>query len=275
MKDKTNKKSEKNYLAKMGKRARDENCSEINDRRRNVGPNLSFAGAEAYKLLRTNLMLSMSADIPCKVIGVTSALRGEGKSTTSTNLAYSLAEAGLRVMLVEADMRLPFIAKTLKIEEKPGLSNFLSGQVQFKDAVRSSVLKNTLYVLPAGDTPPNPSELLGSELMGKAIESLSQTFDYLILDLPPITAVSDGLAISNLLTGMIVVVRENYCDQRSLNDAMRQLEFLDVKLLGFVVNGSDTRSKSYGNYSARKGNYGYYRQPDAGQKKSAASPDVK
>lgn len=257
--------SDKNFDRdpRSAKRSKAENAA-VSERRKNIGPNLNFAGAEAYKTLRTNLMLSLSADISCKVIGMTSALRGEGKSTTSINLAFTLAEASQRVLLIEADMRIPYMARTLNITEKPGLSNFLAGQVAFKDVVRSGVLCELLYVVPAGDVPPNPSELIASPMMEKTIEGLKQSFDYIIIDLPPIGAVSDGLAISRLLTGMVVVVRENYCDKRELGDAMRQLDYLKVKMLGFVVNASESRAKNYKKYGS---NYGYYEKPSETMKK--------
>ena len=125
---------------------------------------LSFAASEAYKLLRTNLQFSLS-DKPCKIIGMTSSLRGEGKSTTAVNLAYTIAESGKRVLLVDGDMRLPTVHSKLGLVGAPGLSNVLAGLCEDKDALRVSKYFNNWYIMPAGDIPPNPSELLGSEHM--------------------------------------------------------------------------------------------------------------
>ncbi len=217
-----------------------------------IGAKLNFAVSEAYKLLRTNLIFSMTNESKCKIIGITSALSGEGKSTTAINLAYTIAEADKKVLLMEADMRIPVAAGLLELEKTPGLSHVLAGVSQLKDAIVSSVLQNTLSVLPAGEIPPNPSELLSSKRMVTVLSELSESFDYIIVDLPPITAVSDGLAISKLLSGMVVVVRQNYCDQHALSETMRQMEFLKVKVLGFVMNYAETKKKRY-----KKNSYGY------------------
>lgn len=197
---------------------------------------LNFASQEAYKLLRTNLMFSTCDEEKCKIIGLTSALRGEGKSTTAINLSYVLAEANKKTLLIEADMRLPRIQRLLQFQETVGLSNVLAGVNKLKEAIRCGVFWDTLSILPSGEIPPNPSELLSSMKMKHILSTLAEDYDYIIIDLPPITAVSDGLAISTLLSDMIVVVRPDYCDRHALADAMRQMEFLNVKILGFVMN---------------------------------------
>ena len=197
---------------------------------------LNFASQEAYKLLRTNLMFSTCDEEKCKIIGLTSALRGEGKSTTAINLSYVLAEANKKTLLIEADMRLPRIQRLLQFQETVGLSNVLAGVNKLEEAIRRGVFWDTLSILPSGEILPNPSELLSSMKMKHILSTLAEDYDYIIIDLPPITAVSDGLAISTLLSGMIVVVRPDYCDRHALADAMRQMEFLNVKILGFVMN---------------------------------------
>ncbi len=230
---------------------------------RMIGDKLSFAAAEAYKLLRTNLNFSLPDEGGCKVIGVTSALRGEGKSTTSVNIAYTMAQTGKRVLLLEADLRLPTIAKRLKIEPKPGISNLLVGQCTGNEVVQESGLLRNLRVITAGDVPPNPAELLGSRQMESVIRAMSGVFDVIIVDLPPVNIVSDALIVSNLLNGMVVVVRQNYCSQGDLAEVVRQLEFAKSKILGFVMTGSDIQQKSYkryGNYRRDK-TYGYGKRP--------------
>ena len=197
---------------------------------------LNFASQEAYKLLRTNLMFSTCDEEKCKIIGLTSALRGEGKSTTAINLSYVLAEANKKTLLIEADMRLPRIQRLLQFQETVGLSNVLAGVSKLEEAIRRGVFWDTLSILPSGEIPPNPSELLSSMKMKHILSTLAEDYDYIIIDLPPITAVSDGLAISTLLSGMIVVVRPDYCDRHALPDTMRQMEFLNVKILCFVTN---------------------------------------
>ena len=241
------------------KQSKSQRFTSISDRRKRIGPKLGFGASEAYKLLRTNLIFSMADEAECKVIGVTSALRGEGKSTSSINLAYSLAEGGKHVLLLEADMRIPVLAAILRLNEKPGLSHVLAGISPLNDAVRESTMHPGLFVLTAGEIPPNPAELLSSARMEQVIAALVPAFEYIIVDLPPVNAVSDGLAVSKLLTGMVVVVRQNYCDQASLAEAMRRMELLEVKLLGFVLNAAETtekRYKKYG-YKYKSSKYGY------------------
>ena len=245
-------------LNKKKNKGGQDSANSLHEQRKIVGRQLNFAASEAYKLLRTNLIFSMSDENKCKVIGITSALRGEGKSTTSINIAFSLAETQKRVLLIEADMRIPVVAKLLRFNQRMGLSNVLAGVCGLSDVISESNVEGRPYILPAGEVPPNPAELLSSEKMKKVITTLSEHFDYIIVDLPPITAVSDGLAISKLLSGMIVVVRQNYCDQHALADAMRQMDFLQVKVLGFVMNCVETKQRAYKKYGYKySSNYGY------------------
>ncbi len=225
---------------------------EAQDRREFIGDKLNFASSEAYKLLRTNLMFSLSDENECKVIGVTSTMPGEGKSTTALNLAYTIAQSGKMTLLIEADMRLPVVSKTLSINPTPGLSNVLAGLNTLSEAVRDSRLHKKLGIMPAGEIPPNPSEMLASKRMEKIVAALAKNFEYIIIDLPPVSAVSDSLTVAPLLSGMLMVVRQNYCDQRSLAAAMRQMEYMQIKILGFVLNGSEPPEKRY-----KKGGRGY------------------
>ena len=221
------------------------------------GAGLSFAAAEAYRLLRTNILFALPDEGSCRVIGVTSALGGEGKSTTSLNLAYTLAEAGKRTLLVEADMRLPTIARRLGLEKGYGLSHLLAGLCAGEEAVRESGLKELLRVLPSGDIPPNPSELLGSAQMRASLAALSKDFDFILLDLPPIGEVSDALVVSQLTNGMLLVVRQNYATRAAVAEAMRQLQYAQAKVLGFVLTCAGGHGGKYGTYRKRGLGYGY------------------
>lgn len=212
---------------------------------RTVGKGLSFAAAEAYKLLRANLAFSLPDNGKCKVIGVTSSLRGEAKSTTAVNLAYTLAETGKRVLLMEGDMRLPVLTKRLRVAKAPGLSDLLAGHSNGNDVLQNSGLLNNMKVITAGTTPPNPAELLDSDRMQITLQTMRDYFDVVIVDLPPVCAVSDALAVSKYLDGIIVVVRQNYCDKSSLAETVRQLRFSQAKVLGFVVSDSDLQKKKY------------------------------
>lgn len=178
-----------------------------------VGDKLNFAAAEAYKLLRTNLIFSFPEEGKGHVVGITSALRGEGKSLTAVNLAYSLAETGKNVLLIEADMRLPSISRNLKLSRSPGLSNVLVGMSPLSNAVQKYKEFENFSVIVAGDIPVNPSELLGSQKMQKIMEGLAKYYEYIIVDLPPVTAVSDPVAVSKFLDGMVVIVRNEYTER--------------------------------------------------------------
>lgn len=228
-----------------------------------IGMQLSFAASEAYKLLRTNLMFSIPGEKDCKIIGVTSSVRGEGKSTTSLNLSYTLAEADKKVLLIEMDLRLPIVAKRLSINKSPGLSNLLVGLNKTGEVLQRSGIHSNLYVITSGDLPPNPSELISSEKMAATVAVMSKSFDYIIMDLPPVNAVSDALAVSKMTDGMIMIVRNKYSNQRELKEAMRQLEIVEANILGFVLTHDDTRDaakyrkyKKYRKYGYESG-YGY------------------
>lgn len=234
---------------------------------------LSFAATEAYKILRTNLLFTLPDEHQCRIVGVTSSLRGEGKSTTSVNLSYTLAETGKKVLLIDGDLRLPSVAKKLDVKNAPGLSNVLVGAADYKTAILSSRVLENWYVLPAGDIPPNPSEMLGSVQMEKFIKEQSEFYDFIIIDLPPVNIVTDALVISHMIDGMIVVIREGYAERRALNMCTRQLNLSNVRILGFVMNGATGGSGSYGRYKAYRYSskyyrrYGYYAEEPADNKK--------
>ena len=224
-----------------------------------MGKNLSFGASEAYKLLRINLAFSMADADQCRVIGVTSAQRGEGKSTTSINLAYTLAQSGKRILLLEADMRIPVLESVFHLKKAPGLSQVLAGMTPLQETIYEVPMLQNVSILPAGEIPPNPSELLSSKKMEAILKALTSVFEYIIIDLPPVNAVSDSLAVSRLLSGMVMVVRQDYCDQQALAEAMQHMELLDVKVLGFVFNCAEKRYKKYGKggYYAQGYGYGY------------------
>lgn len=210
-----------------------------------IGPNLSFAATEAYKLLRTNLLFSFPEEGEGHVIGITSSLQNEGKSLTACNTAYTLAEAGKKVLLLEADLRRPTVAAKMGLARSLGLTNALVSHVDMEDIIQQSDMVSGLDVITSGDIPPNPSELLSSKRMTQVIEELKQIYDYIVIDLPPVTVVSDALAISKNLDGVVIVVRGGVSEKNMLNEALRQLNMLNVRILGFVFRGDDKDTKYY------------------------------
>ena len=234
-----------------------------------IGPKLNFASSEAYKLLRTNVMFSFPATEKCPVIGLTSTFKGEGKSLTSINLAYTLAETKKRVLLIEGDMRLPNFAPRLNLKPTPGVSNLLVELDSLSDAIQKAVFQTSdgkmnvhFDVITSGSIPPNPSELMQSGRMKLLINTLKDFYDVILIDLPPVTVVSDALITSKFISGMVVVVRNEVASKRGLSDVMRQFRQADAKIIGFVFTNADfTKSKSYNRYY-KKGYYknGYYKK---------------
>ena len=216
------------------------------------GPNLSFAATEAYKLLRTNILFSFPDEGEGKVIGISSSIQSEGKSSTACNTAYALAEAGKSVLLLEADLRRPTIGSKLGLRKTPGLSNLRVTRSDYKEALQQCPLCPAMHVITSGDIPPNPSELLSSNRMGKLVEQLKADYDYIILDLPPITAVSDALAVSKYVDGMIMVVRGGVSDQPPPPAPSRPPAPVDVRVLGFAYRDTDTNVNKYGYRYSKK-----------------------
>lgn len=224
---------------------------------RTLHKNLEFTATEQYKLLRTNLEFTLPANVKCPIIGVTSSMRGEGKSTTAINLSYVLAEKGSKVLLIDGDLRIPSIAKKMGISNTAGLTDLLMGKPVDFGTLRTDVVDGW-YILPSGDIPPNPSELLGSARMEAVLSMLREKFDYIVLDLPPVNIVSDALSVSNLITGMVVVIREEYTEKKDLEHCFRQLKLSNVNVLGCVLNEAKTGGGSYGKYKKYK-YYKYYK----------------
>ena len=143
----------------------------------------------------------------------------------------------------------------MDMENNSGLTELLMGRGASISDFRSDILKNW-YILPSGKIPPNPSELLGSQRMKALLDELKEVFDYIIIDLPPVNIVSDAISISSLITGMIVVVREEYCEKKELAHCVRQLKLSNVNVLGFVMTGVDLGGGTYGKYKK----YKYYKE---------------
>ncbi|MBE6959775.1 MAG: polysaccharide biosynthesis tyrosine autokinase [Ruminococcaceae bacterium] len=220
-----------------------------------VGKGIAFTATEAYNLLRTKLQFSFAGDNRCRVIAVSSAMSGEGKSLSAVNLAYSMSQLGKKVLLIDCDMRRPSLNVKLPIKKTPGLSNYLSGQCALDAIFQPCGIvgeENAFQVVSSGRNPPNPIELISSDKMSKMLKTLRQSYDYIILDMPPVGEVSDALAVAQDTDGVLLVVRQNYCNRVVLNDTIRQFEFMEAKILGIVCNCS---TKSGGGYSKK-----YYRK---------------
>lgn len=214
-----------------------------------VGSGINFAASEAYKLLRTKIQYSFAGDKTSRVIGVSSALTGEGKSLTAVNLAYTLSQLNNKVLLIDCDMRRPSLPEKLPIQKRPGLSGFLSGQAQEQTMFQYCGIpgdEQAFHVVAAGQIPPNPVELLGSARMSMMLKQLREVYDYIILDLPPVGEVSDALVVAKETDGILLVVRQNYCNRVALTDTVRQFEFVGSRILGVTYNCATESGGGYG-----------------------------
>lgn len=223
------------------KKKLDPNQNYVNQRRNILTNQSSFHVQEAYKALRTNVRFSLSGS-GCKKLCITSCSSGEGKSITILNLAISFAQTGLKVLLIDGDMRRPSLAKLLIERPAPGLSNYLAGLNSVDEVIRKEVYSNLDLIL-SGDIPPNPSELLGSDNMQKLLEAMSKRYDYILVDLPPVGVVADACVIANSLDGVLFLVRQNSTERDAVSAGVKQLELSGAKLLGFVLNGVQSESK--------------------------------
>lgn len=213
-----------------------------------------FAVVEAYKAIRTNLTFLLAAS-DTKVFGITSPEAGEGKSTTSVNMAIAFSQLGDKVLLIDADMRKSSIHKKLKIENTAGLSNILAGFNKYSEVINH--ISDTLDVITAGQVPPNPSELLGSARFKEFIDSVSKEYGYVIIDTPPVDVVTDALVIAPQTAGLVLVVKDQVTPSDSISRAIEAAKFANINLLGAIMNAANPKSGRYGyrKYGYRK--YGY------------------
>lgn len=194
--------------------------------------------AEAFRSLRTNVRFFFSGGQG--VFVVTSSGPGEGKSTTAANLALAFADAGQRVALIDGDLRLPRVAEYFGIEGGIGLSDVLVGRVELNDVLQRWG-RTTLFLLPAGTVPPNPAELLGSRAMETLIETLTDAFDVVIVDAPPLLLVTDAAVIARVTTGAILIAAAGSTQANRLTDAAKSIESVGARVLGTVLTKAPVR----------------------------------
>lgn len=224
--------------------------------------------AESFRTLRTNLQF-LDADRTNRSFVITSAIEGEGKSTTAANLAIALADTGVQVLLVEADLRRPKLAEYMGVEGSVGLSDALIGRVDLKDVIQPWGSKS-LHFLPAGAVPPNPSELLGSARMDSLIDQFNQEFEVVIFDSPPVLPVTDASILSKKIGSTIVIVATGRTHKGQLKGALTLLENVGAPISGIVltmlpVNGRGTAG--YGQYGS---SYNYVERSEKHEAKPAA-----
>jgi len=218
--------------------------------------------AESYRALRTSVLLS-SMGGPPKVILVTSALPQEGKSTTCINCAAVLAQQGSRVLLIDADMRRPKIQSALGIEPALGLSNLLTGSATIEDVVTPVLDIPNLFAIVSGPIPPQPAELLGSELMDKYLDLLRGQFDHIIIDSPPALSVTDSVILSAKVDSVVIVVLAGRTRKEALRRVAQLFTQVNAKVMGTVMNGVDLSSPDHYYYKyGKRYNTNYYRDSE-------------
>ena len=237
--------------------------------------------AESYRALRTSLLLS-NLGAPPKVIMVTSALPQEGKTTTSINCAVVLAQKGVRVLLIDGDLRRPSIHKTLGMGPRSGLSNVLTGSTKLEQVITRTAILPSLFVLPAGTPPPNPAELLASSNMKDVLTQLRDQFDHIVIDTPPSLSVTDAVVLSQRADAVVMVIRSGQTTKQALRRARDILGRANAKVVGVLLNAVDLSSPDYYYYYEYQDKYARYYQdeevsdhdePDEGDSlKEASSP---
>lgn len=201
---------------------------------------------EAYRMLRTSVLLSTAGNPP-KTILITSSQPGEGKTTTAVNTAISLAQLGAKVLLIDADLRRPTVHKTFKLQHARGLSSFLSGRSRVEDMIIKLSVPN-LSILPAGPIPPNPAELISSDRMKEMLRSLGETYDHIVIDSPPLINVTDPVILSTMVDGSIIVVQAGRSTKDLVRRARQELSGVGARVFGVVLNNVDVKREGYDDY---------------------------
>lgn len=189
--------------------------------------------SEAYRILRTNIQFA-ALDKPLKRISITSSAPGEGKSTTIANLAVTMAQAGSKVLIVNADLRRPRVGKLFGIDEHRGLTSVLMGRASLDDVIVQTKIEN-LTVLPSGPIPPNPSELIGSQAMERLMGELDSKADYILYDCPPAIAVADATILAPKMDGVIMLVQIGEVPRDVVFKAKSNLEAAKARIIGVVA----------------------------------------
>lgn len=224
-----------------------------------VGSDAPFQFTEAYKSLRTNLEF-LSASGNCKTILITSSVPEEGKTNVAVNLAITLAASGKRVVLVDCDMRKSAVSRYLRIpRSRTGLTNVITSHEE--NALSSALIRmkdTAITVLPVGTIPPNPAELLASSATEKIFKALQNAFDYVIVDTPPVSVVTDAAVLCRVADGVLLVVRPGVTTIQGAQLSKKNLEAVNAHILGVIMNGYNAKKTGRRDGYSYAYSYGYY-----------------
>ncbi|MDD4834973.1 MAG: CpsD/CapB family tyrosine-protein kinase [Lutispora sp.] len=224
--------------------------------------------AESYRTLRTNVMFS-SIDKSIKSIAVTSAGPSEGKSTVVSNFAIALAQDGSRVLIIDSDLRKPKVHKLFALPNNIGLTNILTERLPWEEHIASVEELPNLYVMTSGPIPPNPSEIVGSEKMRSMVSELKESFDFVLLDTPPVGVVTDAAIVSSYADGTILVVASGNVEIEAAQRAKELLVNVKANILGVVLNKISIKGAGYYKYYY----YGGYYEDESHRKKKKGRRD--
>jgi len=221
------------------------------------------AASEAFRTLRTNIQFS-GLDQPCRSIVVTSAVPGEGKTTSVANFGIVSAQAGTRVCMIDSDLRRPSLHRLFGIDNARGLTTALVEGLSFAEVAQATAVPN-LSILPSGPLPPNPAELVGSHRMREGLQAATESFDLVLCDSPPLMAVGDASALAAQCDGVIFVIRVGKTPNDVLRRVVDQIESVKGRILGVVLNRADPRRDGY--YYYYQAYQRYYGADEGGTKR--------
>ena len=241
-------------LSESVKNRKDKKKHIHNENNEIINETTDFNTIEAYKTIRTNIMFSVPKQDKGQVIVITSAIPGEGKTTTSINLALTFARMGVKVLLIDCDLRKPRVHRYMGLKRGVGVSNVICGYSDVDNVIRRDV-KEHLDVITAGDIPPNPAELFENQSFGKMIEHLQDEYEYIFVDTPPITVVTDAIVAMKNCTGAILVARQGITITDLFANAVAEAKKSKVKILGAIFHDSKEIQSKHNYY--QRGKYGY------------------
>lgn len=217
---------------------------------------ISYQIKEAYKTARTNILFALKKKEGCNIVAFTSAIPGEGKTTSTLNVAITFAMTGVKVLVIDADLRKPKIHQYINLANENGLANYLGGFCKLDSCIFTSK-ELGLDCITAGSIPPNPAELLSSPLLQEGFETLAQRYDYIFIDTPPVNVVTDGIIVSKLADAVLLVARQKYTAHEALKKAISSLTFAEAEIIGFLLNDSEEMTHNYKYKYRYRRHYGY------------------